>query len=308
MSLSEHSLSELVNMIETLSCEKPASELFENKGMGHNITPNKLIVKIVAIKRYSPWILRTTMGKIWKFKVDFVVNRGPNRAFIFVFENAQDEDRIIDEGPWSLDNNLTIFKEWLPNKSLQDIHFTAEGFWVQMHGLPPSNWNCENAKRIGGLFTGLIKIDETEDSLEEWRSFFRIRVYLLIERAILTGFFLTRDGVKRDWVKFKYEYLPTFCFFCGCIGHMIRFCSNWISYNGKGDKNDSPMQFGTWLIGKSPSNILEQRSIIKRSSIPLLTRCPSESGHTSSATGRGKDASSSTVLMLELRPPICIND
>jgi hypothetical protein len=47
----------------------------------------------------------------------------------------------------------------------------------------------------------------------------KIKVGINIEDPIHHGMFIgnTRDGI--NWVDFRYENLPMFCFSCGLIGH-----------------------------------------------------------------------------------------
>jgi hypothetical protein len=54
----------------------------------------------------------------------------------------------------------------------------------------------------------------------------KIRVGINIEEPIRHGMFIgnTRDGI--NWVDFRYENLPMFCFSCGLIGHNQENCVN----------------------------------------------------------------------------------
>jgi hypothetical protein len=53
----------------------------------------------------------------------------------------------------------------------------------------------------------------------------KIKVGINIEDPIHHGMFIgnTRDGI--NWVDFKYENLPMFCFSCGLIGHNEENCT-----------------------------------------------------------------------------------
>ncbi|KAF2296476.1 hypothetical protein GH714_038342 [Hevea brasiliensis] len=182
------------------------------------------------------------MSKIWKLIYVVQVQHGPEGSFIFIFEDVKERDEVLEEEPWLLDNNLLILKKWPPNKSFQALDFSTIGFWLQVHGLPPINWNQQNAQKIGQLFGGLICVDNVQGPSQEWHPFLRLKVRILVEKPILTGFFIAQGGEKKDWIKFKYERLPIFCFCCGIIGHIARNC------NGKLNGDIAPpSRFGMGL-------------------------------------------------------------
>ncbi|CAH9059444.1 unnamed protein product [Cuscuta epithymum] len=52
----------------------------------------------------------------------------------------------------------------------------------------------------------------------------RIRVCLDVEKSLKVGTTLRKGQGEGHWVDFKYEKLPIFCFSCGIIGHVGRFC------------------------------------------------------------------------------------
>lgn len=54
---------------------------------------------------------------------------------------------------------------------------------------------------------------------------------------------IRKTGEGINWANSKYERLPTFCLFCGMIGHSISFCESFFDYP---DKNVE-IFFGVWL-------------------------------------------------------------
>lgn len=64
----------------------------------------------------------------------------------------------------------------------------------------------------------VLKVHADERGIS-WGRFLRIRVEVDMTRALLRGTFLTMD-VKKSWLYFKYERLPSMCFKCGIIKHI----------------------------------------------------------------------------------------
>lgn len=50
-------------------------------------------------------------------------------------------------------------------------------------------------------------------------TFFRLKVEFGRSNPLRTGIFISDNGGSKVWIPFKYENLPTFCFYCGKLGH-----------------------------------------------------------------------------------------
>ena len=56
--------------------------------------------------------------------------------------------------------------------------------------------------------------------------FIWVRVALPISKPLRRGGFIVGSDGKRMWVKFEYERLPIFCYFCGLLGCDICHCAS----------------------------------------------------------------------------------
>ena len=84
--------------------------------------------------------------------------------------------------------------------------------------------NSKNAQIIGNLFAGLVEIDYSQGNSIGWNAFFRLRVLVNVLKPLPTGFWSKDVQGVAQWFHIKYERLPDFCFFCGCMGHIIKGC------------------------------------------------------------------------------------
>ena len=94
-----------------------------------------------------------------------------------------------------------------------------------------------------------------------------VRVTLDISKPLCRGCKITLDGGTTGWVSFKYERLPSICFWCGCLTHGEKDCEQWIISEGSLIVEDR--KYGAWLRAplsnqvKNPP-LLSQVSIKKR--------------------------------------------
>nr|POE99626.1 hypothetical protein CFP56_49353 [Quercus suber] len=84
----------------------------------------------------------------------------------------------------------------------------------------------------------------------------RIKVELPIDKPLRRGGNVVSLDGEKFWVNFKYEWLPTFCFLCGKLGHDGKHCLDFP--NGQ----NTSRQYSEWLRagGAFKGNLGRQRS------------------------------------------------
>lgn len=81
-----------------------------------------------------------------------------------------------------------------------------------------------------------------------------LQVHLDIRKPLKRKLKIKVDTEEDEWVYFKYERLPIFCYCCGILGHNDRECS--IAIRLRNQSTGTFYQYGSWL--KAPS---KQRNI-----------------------------------------------
>lgn len=76
-----------------------------------------------------------------------------------------------------------------------------------------------------------------------WTSYMRIRVLIDVCKPIKRKMNIRRSDFEGKWINFRYERLPTFCFFCGIIGHSDRSCETVFEYRNQNVEK----AYGVWL-------------------------------------------------------------
>lgn len=59
-----------------------------------------------------------------------------NNIFLFRFEEAEDLELTLKEGPWSIMNSLLVLQPLVVGVAISEMDFNICPFWVQAHGLP----------------------------------------------------------------------------------------------------------------------------------------------------------------------------
>ncbi|KAL6494399.1 hypothetical protein OROGR_031199 [Orobanche gracilis] len=165
-------------------------------------------IKVEAMQRVMASVWRPTRG------VD-VFEIGEN-LFRFDFYHEKERARIMENGPWSFENNTLACQYLEPGVSPETIRLETVDMWVQIHGLPRDH--------------------ATEEYL-------RLRVRFDIKKPLPPDSIIRRRDGTETLISFKYERLHTFCFFCGKLGHNVLHCDDVL----ESDLQPSQYKYGVFM-------------------------------------------------------------
>ncbi len=93
----------------------------------------------------------------------------------------------------------------------------------------------------------LGQVEHAPEAIEELGGglYMRVRVAIDITKPLCRGRKIKLDLTSARWVSFKYERLPNFCYWCGCVTHGERDCAYWLA--NKITLKQIDQQFGPWM-------------------------------------------------------------
>lgn len=101
---------------------------------------------------------------------------------------------------------------------------------MQVHDLSNSFMTRKVVKSLCEVVGKVQKTDGAVD--EDGGSFFCVRVVVDINLPACRGRVITLPNGSKSWVKFKYERLPSICYWSGHLDHDDKDCDLWIQSNG----------------------------------------------------------------------------
>ena len=96
-----------------------------------------------------------------------------------------------------------------------------------------------------GSSLGVVAEVERRQRQDDLNFFMRVRVALPITKPIRRGVYIADSDGERTWVRFKYERLPLFCYYCGILGHDLKHCAQHFAMQKSGGEVE--YQYGDWL-------------------------------------------------------------
>ncbi|KAK4424806.1 hypothetical protein Salat_1674200, partial [Sesamum alatum] len=148
------------------------------------------------------------------------------------------------------DKNLLILAPVDPadNPSLVDLTFSD--FYVHIHGLSLGKMTKEVCEFIGSRL-GKFRGADLDAEGVTWGSYVRIRVGIDVYKPLQGALKLRIVLGNEQLITFTYERLPSFCYFCGCLGRLYRQCE--LQFNDDFSDPEEYTPFGPWLRAVLPA-------------------------------------------------------
>jgi hypothetical protein len=191
---------------------------------GVNLCNNTLIGKVLSSKVILKPILYNALQGIWGYPPGLTITEVEGGYYHISMDSDLDTQKAIKGNPWIVRNCWFMVQLWDRKINPNNIDFLHVPAWIQIWGLPIHCKTVSMGKHIGSQL-GKVEDAALYDYPQKGR-IVKIKTCLNVSEPIRAGMFIgnTRDGI--NWVDFRYENLPMFCFACGLVGHNEDQCSN----------------------------------------------------------------------------------
>lgn len=175
----------------------------------------------------------------------------------------------MEGGPWQFRRDPVVIVEYDGFTPVFEYALDMYPIWARIKGLPDGLTRKKElaekvAKKVGEPpFTVVVNEGKINPS-----SHLRVRVFVNVQKPLVRFVPITLKERKRYPV--SYEKLPDFCYFCGCMGHVVEEC-------GDGVHDPAVCEWGDWLHWSSE---------------PAMAGGGRGRGRGWTATGRGSDGAS----------------
>ena len=162
---------------------------------------------------------------------------GPN-LFLVQLHCVGDWTRVMEGSPWLFRGAAIVLEESDGFSNVLDYKLNRIPVWTRIQGVPEGLMKKRElaekvAKNVGDIITVLVnegKISSTP--------YLRAKVWFDLDKPLVRVVLITIKERMKYLV--QYEKLPSFCFFCGCMGHEVTEC-------GDGVHSKASCQWGDWL-------------------------------------------------------------
>ncbi|MBA0636123.1 hypothetical protein Godav_029878 [Gossypium davidsonii] len=165
--------------------------------------------------------MKSTMANLWHSIRDVQILDLGERRFLFQFFHIMDMERVLKGSPWTFNNHLLLLHTLQWGEDPLRVYLILTPFLVQIHDVPTVFFEAL-AKQLGDFIGTFLEHDEA-NMRKGYQNFLRVRIQLDV-RYPLKRKKSVMFYENLSYVKFKYERLTLFCFYCGRLGHSDSFC------------------------------------------------------------------------------------
>lgn len=224
---------------------------------------NSVVLYVLGSKPYYPYF-KAYIDRVWKPTGSFQIFSKDNGFYVVKFEEKNDCDRILDNGPYYYDRKLIMMRRWFPGLKLTKEFLQTVQIWVRLLNLNLDHWTKESISRIASIIGRPIKMDYVTEGMIRI-SFARVLVEIDNELTFPNKVPLF-DAISNTiiWQDIEYEWYSPKCSNCLCYGHLDRYCSFkkiWVpkdSVNTKEAFNTMDIDGGE--VNNSSANVTFQQS------------------------------------------------
>ncbi|XP_075650092.1 uncharacterized protein LOC142620637 [Castanea sativa] len=143
-----------------------------------------------------------TFNPTWRPKNGFKVRNVGNHIILFIFDNEEEVEKIMEGEPWSFNKHLVMIKRYDYSIPVKDLVFEHVSLWVQVHDIPIKYLSREIAEK---LCEAAGEVNKEPNLVEVDRgSVMRIRVRVDTTLPLCRGRIFTLKNGSKGWVSFKY--------------------------------------------------------------------------------------------------------
>ncbi|KAF8377685.1 hypothetical protein HHK36_031069 [Tetracentron sinense] len=192
---------------------------------GENIYKSALYGKFLAERAINLQLAIKNILQAWNLPYELEVVDLEDDVFLFKFKVENDTIRVLNHEPWCFNGHLLCLQRWKPDLAVKEIDFSRSPFWVQFHGIPVAKMTYTTGNQLGSYIGEVLDVDLSKAGLTRGR-FVRVRVLIQLDEPLRPWIMMKRVYPLPDLkVEIKFERVPSYCFFCGRIGHEEKYCT-----------------------------------------------------------------------------------
>lgn len=155
-----------------------------------------LMCRFHTTKPINMWATKNLLRSVWKLGHNLKITDVGEGLMQFKFSIESQLNWVLNNGPWSFDNHLLLFKRWERGMTAFTVDFKYVPIWVQVWGLPFDLINEEAGKDIGGGIGRVLEVDYKAIVANQAR-FLQIKVEFPLDKPIQRGaLVLSLEGVR----------------------------------------------------------------------------------------------------------------
>ncbi|XP_073152541.1 uncharacterized protein [Henckelia pumila] len=191
---------------------------------GRQLVPLGLVGRLLTNKLINKKTFSEALKRMWRLEQDMEFRIIAANTFLFLINNVEDVDRILDMEPWSYNRSHLLLKKF-EGFSMGDAGtFHSMQVWIRVFNMPQTGMISDVGMMLGDIIGVAINVEADEQS-RCLGPFMRLRVIIDITKPLRRVARVALGSVSNPvLVYLRYERLSDYCYICGVIGHIATEC------------------------------------------------------------------------------------
>ncbi|XP_074347634.1 uncharacterized protein LOC141686500 [Apium graveolens] len=153
-----------------------------------------LVGSFVTTRKINFVAMQDTLSAIWRpVKGIYMEETVIPNLFLFKFFHELDMQRVLDDGPWTFNNQALMVKRLEMGEQLADIKLKELYMWIQVYDLPVG-FNSEFILKSIGNYVGIFLQTDPKNFQGIWKNFLRIKVAVDVYKPLKSQMRIKRAG------------------------------------------------------------------------------------------------------------------
>lgn len=134
-------------------------------------TKRCLVGSFVTNRKINIMAMQDTLASIWRpVKGVFIEEKNRTNMFLFKFFHDRDLQRVLEDGPWTFNQQVLLLKKFNVDEQLKDIKLSELYIWVQVYDVP-IGFKSEFVLKSIGNFVGRFMESDSRNFKGMFRNF-----------------------------------------------------------------------------------------------------------------------------------------
>ncbi|CAL1395836.1 unnamed protein product [Linum trigynum] len=188
-------------------------------------TSRTLLGRVFSENKFTPSELREGLIEAWRVQGNLRVSATKYGLFEIVLPSEETSVWILKRSPWIVKDRILHLRSWTAaiTRPVFDDLATAP-FRVQIWNVKEDCCTKQFGRKIAAGTIGQVLEADVFASRETEECFVKVHALINFTKPLRSQLMAVSQELGKFWVNFKYEFLPTFCYLCGRVGHSKPDC------------------------------------------------------------------------------------
>ena len=202
----------------------PPSEIFDE---GELCWKNAVVAQFIGrIPNFS--LFQRMVNQLWGDEGEVEVRPAGRNLFIIQLPSSEARDRVLEMGPWHIQNNPLIVRRWEPGMKSLDLNMARLLIWIQLGNVPLELFTKNGLSYIASAIGNPLYMDRFTAN-QSRLSFAKICVEVDVSSVIPKSIDVKMRNGSFISISVDVPWLPQKCTKCQVFGHNDQHCSKNLS-------------------------------------------------------------------------------